>query len=118
MEIIRFFSGHSLPLKNEATPIGEEIRVYLDGEEVCAIMGEMPNEIGQGWSSSMVTALGNLAAELDSKEDEISWLKEGPVYAVIMSEGGPLAQGDTPIDALISLAKIILGMDWEPNLEA
>lgn len=121
METIRFFSVTQANMKKEeATPMGEEIRVFMDGpEDVCAIMGaDMPEETAAAWSASMPTALGNLAADLDGMEEEISWLKEGPVHAVVMSQKTVQAEGVTPIDALINLAKNILGLDWEPNLEA
>ena len=60
MELIKFFSGHAPPSdKAKATPVGEEIRVFMDGPE-----------------------------------------------------------GRTPIDALINLAKNVLGYaGWQPDLE-
>lgn len=120
MESIRFFSGHN-PLSNKAkaTPVGEEIRVYMDGPEVCALMGDdIPNHIAVGFAESLAMAIGNLAAELDEIESDYPWMMEGPAIAAFMSENGPQAQGRTPIDALINLAKNILGYaGWEPDLE-
>ncbi len=121
METIRFFSVTQANIKKEeATPMGEEIRVFMDGpEDVCTIMGaDMPQETAAAWSSSVPTALGNLAADLEGMEDEIPWLREGPVSAVIMSQNTVQSEGVTPIDALINLAKNILGLCWKPNLEA
>jgi len=120
MELIRFFSGHLPDVdKAKATPMGEEIRVFMDGPEVCAIMGEdMPEHISAGFAESLAMAIGNLAAEMDEIEGDHPWMMDGPAIAVFMSENGPQAQGRTPIDALINLAKNVLGYaGWKPDLE-
>jgi len=120
MERICFFSGTSPHLDKKTTPVGEEIRVFMDGPEVCALMGEdMPNHIAAGFAESLAIAIGELAAEMDGIEMDHPWMMEGPSYAAFMSEGGPQAQGNTPIDALINLAKNVLGYaGWEPELES
>ena len=120
MESIKFFSGHApLSDKAKATPVGEEIRVFMDGPEVCALMGEdMPEHTAAGFAESLAMAIGNLAAELDEIERDHPWMMEGPAIAAFMSENGPQAQGRTPIDALINLAKNVLGYaGWQPDLE-
>jgi hypothetical protein len=120
MERIRFFSIGQLNVKkNEAIPLGEEVRITMDGGSVSAIMGEpMPLQMAAGFADSLPMAIGELAAELDGIESEYTWLKEGPVFAAFMSSTGPLAQGATPIDALINLAKTVQSFDgWVPDLE-
>lgn len=120
MERIHFFSISQLNVKkDEAIPLGEEVRITMDGGSISAIMGEpMPLEMASAFAESIPMAIGNLAAELDGIESEYTWLKEGPVIASFMSPSGPVAQGATPIDALINLAQNVQGFDgWVPNLE-
>ncbi len=120
MERIHFFSGDCLPAdKHKATPILEEIRIYRDGDEVCAVMGEpMPCEVAAGFGIDVLDSLENLLFQLDDLKNEISWLSEGPVLAAAMSENGPHAYGATPIDALRELASVLPGfVNWEPDLE-
>lgn len=47
----------------------ETIRVYEDGNQICAIIGEMPEHLAAGFGGTAAEALRALAAEID--EDRI-----------------------------------------------
>lgn len=41
------------------------INIYPDGDQICAIIGEMPNEIAIGFGASSIDALKQLISDLD-----------------------------------------------------
>lgn len=43
----------------------ETIRIYEDGNQICAIIGEMPEQLAAGFGDTAAEALRALAAEID-----------------------------------------------------
>jgi hypothetical protein len=54
-----------------------QINVYPDGDQICAIIGEMPNESAIGFGANAIEALKNLIVDMED-QGPVGWWEWEP----------------------------------------